>query len=679
MQVTRKDFLRFLGAAPTAAVFGSALTGCGGGGGGGATTTATAAAAQAVVNNNAPAQTAITASLSPARINGVAPLYVNFDATGTTSTLSSNPQHELLYAWNFGDSNAGNWVNGVQSPGLISKNVDYGPVAGHVYETAGTFTTTLVVTDGVNTTSQTVVITVTDPNVVYAGNKTVCFSQTGDFTGAPANAQLVNTGSNTDMLAQWNAYKASNKRLLWNKAQTWTSSNQLQSSNLTGIFVGGFGTGMVFGQGISGASPSGTGVRVTPTFASFGALFNINANCVDLRFCEFVITGSAAVSAAGINNPATQILWYKIEISGHSEGWNAFPGGGVGVNNQFDQHALYECRGTGTIGSAFVDDGATGNSGGCNVFNGHTRGGVMGCYWDNNNHGEQTTRFPYLYLAHINHNYIARPNQTKNIVKIHSYPYNETPLYTDRFVFSSNLLDMRGGYTLGSTTALGHTVTSTGSGVIAGNGGTSGNERIRGGLFENNYIYGTRGNTQGLQAFAIGGPNCTIRNNIIDLYCGNGNGTDTSATGVFNYTYPYVNLNIAVILTSTPDPTVNVACYNNTLYSNGSNAQSMAFWITGSTTANITLKNNLVYAPYQGWYATRQVYNADGAAGVVVSNSTTDCTINPNLTNTPPITLDDWRPKAASYAKGAGAVVPVLQDFLRADRGGSYSMGAVMP
>ena len=621
----------------------------------------------------------INASLATARVSGVAPLYVNFDATGTTSTASTNPMHELLYAWNFGDSGAGNWVNGVQSSGLISKNTDYGPVTGHVYETPGTYTVNLTIMDGVNTATSSVTITVADPNTVYAGSNTICFSQNGTFTGAPSGATLINTAGSTDMYSQWTTYAASNKRLLWNKSQSWIASNYLIASNLAGLYVGGFGTGATFGVGNSGASPSGTGVPVAPTWSSFGALFTINANCTDLRFCEFIIAGNAAISAAGINNPATQILWYKIEIGGHSEGWNAFPGGGIGVNNQFDQHALYECRGTGTIGSAFVDDGATGNSGGCNTFTGHTRGGMLGCYWDNNNHGEQTVRLPYLYTSHINHNYIARPNQTKNVVKIHSYPYNETPLYTDKFVFSSNLVDMRGGYIIGATTSQGHTVTSTGSGVIAGNGGTSGNERIRGGLFENNYTYGTRGNTQGLQAYAVGGPNCTIRNNIIDLWCGNGNGSDTSATGVFNYTYPYSNLNIAVIQNSTPDPTVNVACYNNTLYSNASNCQSMPFWLIGSTTANITLKNNLVYAPYQTSLNTMQVYNPDGATGVVVSNSTTNSNTNPNFTATPPVALTDWKPATGSYAINSGATVPVLQDFFRASRTGTYSMGAVLP
>lgn len=63
----------------------------------------------------------ITPSVSAARTSGVAPLYVNFDATGTTSTASTNPTHELLYSWTFDDAGAGNWANGVTiSAGVLS-------------------------------------------------------------------------------------------------------------------------------------------------------------------------------------------------------------------------------------------------------------------------------------------------------------------------------------------------------------------------------------------------------------------------------------------------------------------------------------------------------------------------------------------------------------------------------
>ena len=139
----------------------------------------------------------ITPSVSAARTSGVAPLYVNFDATGTTSTLITDADpnvqrarrnQELFYAHDFGDTGAGTWANGVQSSGLTSKNAGYGPVTGHVFETPGTYTVTSVITDGVNSETVTNTITVQDPNTVYAGAATICISHSGNFTGAPSGA-----------------------------------------------------------------------------------------------------------------------------------------------------------------------------------------------------------------------------------------------------------------------------------------------------------------------------------------------------------------------------------------------------------------------------------------------------------------------------------------------------------
>lgn len=626
----------------------------------------------------------INASLATARVSGVAPLYVNFDATGTTSTASTNPMHELLYAWNFGDSGAGNWVNGVQSSGLISKNTDYGPVTGHVYETPGTYTVNLTIMDGVNTATSSVTITVADPNTVYAGSNTICFSQTSDFTGAPSGATLINTAGSTDMLAQWTTYQGSNKRLLWNKAQSWGATGTLNFANITGTTLGGFGTGVAFAAGNSGTAPSGTAVSVTPTYTTFGGLFNLNAGNSDIRVCEFKITANvvvsnySVVSAVGMNNSASQITWYKVWISGHTQGWNAYPGSSTAI--LFDQHCLYECRTDSTRGDAFVDDNSGSSTGGVGVFIGLPHGGVMGCYLDNNNAGEHTLRMPHTNTSHVNHNYLARPNQSKTCVRFHAFDYGQVALYSEKFIFSSNVIDMRNGYVLGGTTTGGHTVTEVGfPTVFAGNGGVSGNERVRNGIFENNYTYGTRGQTKGGVLYEVGGPNMTIRNNIGDLWCGNGNGADTSATGVFNTSYAYSNWQIVQVDGSTYNYSIGVNVYNNTVYSNTSNAEAPLVSLNDPNGSTYVIKNNIGYFPYCTSWATTIVYNPASSTGITASNNSTNTTTSPNFTATPPVGLTDWKPNTGSYAIGSGATVPVLQDFFRASRTGTYSMGAVLP
>lgn len=695
----------------------------------------------------------ITASVSPSRTTGVAPLYVNFDATATTSTLSTNPSHELFYATDFGDYSAGVWANGVQSSGLTSKNAGYGPVTGHVYETPGTYTVQMVVTDGVNTATKTGTIVVQDPNTVYAGTDTICISHSGNFTGAPSGAQQVNTAGNTDMYAAWNTYKASNKRILFCKADSWTVSASMQMTSITGMTVGGYGTG------VARAFGSGTLVNVDASLATTGSIFLTNAGCSDIRICDMkVLGGPQSVSGISLLNTITQFTASKMEFRGVTGGFNAPPGQGVS-HITFDQHCMYECVVDQLYGEPFTDtprkiatttsgssvftsaghpfavgrivkfitggitpptplaldtdyyilasgfssgafqlsttaNGAaititqTGSfmvpyktlNGGIGCFVGFTRGGMLGCYIDTCNKGEQTVRFPFLDRAHINNNYFARPNQSKNIVKIHSFIYDQLPLYSEKFILSANVIDGRGGYDFGGTTSAGVTITETGNcSIICGNGGAGGYERVRNGIIENNYTYGGRGQQKQTWFAYVFCSRMTIRNNIADFM----QGSDGSA---FTPTYASPTSGFINLGHSSPDPTVDVQVYNNTLYSNLGNAVNTLVWIregtgdfAGQVCERIHVKNNILYAPYvHAFWKNLFVYNPDNIV-LDVSNNTTDQSINPGFVATPPVLLTDWR-TTEGWTIDSGATVPVLSDFNQATRvGGTYDLGAVLP
>ena len=132
----------------------------------------------------------VTAALSASRTSGPAPLAVFFDATGTTSSDGTvNTWRQVGYSFNFGDSEV-NW-----STTGNSKNVQRGgPLAAHVFESAGTYTVKVCARDssgGSNdgdTDQTSIEITVTDPDTVYSGTSTVCLSISGTFTGAPEGA-----------------------------------------------------------------------------------------------------------------------------------------------------------------------------------------------------------------------------------------------------------------------------------------------------------------------------------------------------------------------------------------------------------------------------------------------------------------------------------------------------------
>jgi PKD repeat protein len=126
--------------------------------------------------------------------SGVAGEPVSFDASA-----SSDPDGDpLTYQWNFGDGEAGSGMN-----------------PGHVYAAAGTFTASLVVSDGnaTSTPSTTTVsvanaaITVTSPNTSI--NWGVGSRQTIDWTHNAGPGSVVGIDVSRDGGATWNPIASS--------------------------------------------------------------------------------------------------------------------------------------------------------------------------------------------------------------------------------------------------------------------------------------------------------------------------------------------------------------------------------------------------------------------------------------------------------------------------------------
>jgi hypothetical protein len=210
---------------------------------------------------------------------------------------------------------------------------------------------------------------------------------------------------------------------------------------------------------------------------------------------------------------------------------------------------------------------------------------------------------------------------------------------------------------------------------VIGNGGVSGNERVRNGIVENNYTYGCRGEPKVLSFGAFNCPNMTVRNNIADFLLGATSAPYPGIYGSRGAVFCYIG-------NSTPDPTVGVRIYNNSMYCNMDNGTNPMVWISGASTAQVDIKNNISYQPYIGYWADKIVYVANGAttAAYTATNNTVNQNTNPNFTATPPVTLADWKPNTGSYAINAGATVSVLRDFNLATRmGGANHMGAVLP
>lgn len=115
--------------------------------------------------------------------------------------------HDLVFLWNTGDS--GTWT---KPQNVLAdwrdKSTARGPWIAHCYTTPGTYTVELTVLEPssgkIATTSTTVVVE--DPDVVYAGTKTVCINPPGDsdFTGAPAGSfNQALSGTNVVVNDEW--------------------------------------------------------------------------------------------------------------------------------------------------------------------------------------------------------------------------------------------------------------------------------------------------------------------------------------------------------------------------------------------------------------------------------------------------------------------------------------------
>ncbi|GAA3936775.1 LamG-like jellyroll fold domain-containing protein [Litoribacillus peritrichatus] len=154
---------------------------------------------------------------------GVAPLGVHFDVSAIVLNGETlNPIRDVSYRWSFDDDSGDRW-----STNQKSKNTAQGFIAAHLYETPGTYEATVQISslDGYfEPVERKTTITVLDPELVYGGENTVCFSMEGNFEGCPLGAEQVTlttdkdaiinlreegyfSGESTKHYRVWNTYK----------------------------------------------------------------------------------------------------------------------------------------------------------------------------------------------------------------------------------------------------------------------------------------------------------------------------------------------------------------------------------------------------------------------------------------------------------------------------------------
>lgn len=475
---------------------------------------------------------AVTAHLSASRTSGVAPLAVHFDASATTSTATTRPFHEVDYTWDYGDSGSGTW-----STSGRSRNQDTGAIGAHLFETPGTYTVTLTARDETGATdTETVTITVTNPDVVFSGTNTICFSRDGNFAGAPAGAQQITT-TNWDTIA--NAL-GTGKRVLLKRGQAWNFSGTKR--NLT-----------FNGPGILGAF--GTGNRPVIRFTSAGdRVFWLGTGSTpgqfhDFRFMDLEIDGDGHergfIWSEGTVNNVT-----FLRISMHDAG--SFMFFAPSVLNYYNAngrpgHTLWS--GIAVIDTTFdhiIGDGTEFN-GRHIAYIGAQRLMFMGNTWNDAELGEHVLRLPLAQRALIAHNRLTNSRARKHVIKLHGNG-------SDRITIADNHF----------SSALGDWTISLGP------QNNSSNEAVTNVVLERNELIFT--STTGV-GFHLAASETTTRNNAIVLTAaGGGTVVDVTRRGI------------------EPAPTHN-RIYHNSAYNGGSG--TLRFVNVNSSAANTTVRNNL--------------------------------------------------------------------------------------
>ncbi|MDE2418777.1 MAG: PKD domain-containing protein [Burkholderiales bacterium] len=578
------------------------------------------------------ATSAISLSNLPNRLSGVAPLSVFFDASGTTApAATTKPFHELDYRWSFGDA-AGSPVSGTtwqygSRANVSSRNAALGPLASHVFEVPGTYAVSLTVTDGTNTVSNNCTqIVVQDPEVVYAGTKTVCFSAAANFANCPNGAARVQTSNFANAI---NTYAATGKRLLFSRGEVFSAASAAQ------ILVNGPGT--IGAYGVSNAAK--------PVFkrlsSQYDTIFSLGQNSPtvigDWRIMDIDLDGQNIVEAYNVGIDAAgqfnQLLALRLNIHGTWRGvaashWALPPGRAI-----YDGWAIVD-----SVMSGIPNCNSPGNFQ-CDwrVYIAGKNHTVQGNSMDNEDWaGSHVIRSEYLAKGIISNNYIARAGLSQHAIKLHAWKWgggsggNSMPgTYSEDVIISDNRIV--GGINPWTVA------------IEPQNDGSD--ERVRSVIFERNLVTAGSGTQIGVNSSAAGS---TFRNNIFTI----GSVADHH-TGI--------------LITQRGSEAIpdDVKVYNNTIYS--SMAGDFVGVSVGAAT-NVTVKNNLGYAPASTIASPNVVSMIDGvgsAVAVVTANSS-----NFQIKNTSPIWASatpsvaaDFKVSGSSYAVGAGAVVPVFTDF----------------
>jgi hypothetical protein len=371
------------------------------------------------VDDGTPAGSAITLQLEASRVRGVAPLLVFFDTVGTQANATTHPFEELSYCWDFGDP-----TSGAFGPTGLPRNQAKGALSAHVFEKPGTYTVAVSVRDqSGRVTSRAIDVTVEDPEAVFAGSATTCFSGTGSFAGCPAGAEQVRSAD----LGEVRSAVASGKRLLLHRGESFSGE---------GIGIN------VPGPGIVGAYGTGDRPRISASRTVF-PISNREPLFSDWRLMDLDIAGtSEEATVVTVNGSAPDLLLLRVRalrtggavmaadtvIDYHNE--NGYPG-----NDIPNVLGIQDCEFRELVGG-----------GGNNLtLISARRLAILGTVAQDSTGGEHVLRLPYVDRGVLSGNDLGNAPSPRHVIKMHG-PNVSKGTYTERVIISDNVIRGDGGH-----------------------------------------------------------------------------------------------------------------------------------------------------------------------------------------------------------------------------------------